>query len=458
MIKTAIVLCAGKGTKVWPFGETRPKAILPIANVPLVRRIIDGLSTAGVKRTIVVVGHREGQVRQTLSEPTGVEFVSAPDAPGTAQAVKAALGLIDEDAFLVVYGDIVTADANYRRVCEALGGSDAAVAALVTPLGSEQPQDWLCARVSEGHVTQILGHPRGGVTHRLCGVYAMTRQVIPYVERNPGVMTSIPLGVMPPDEAELAQSVQDAVDGGLKILAVEAQGYFVDVDKPWHIVQANNAVMSEMFGKLQGNQIAPSAEISPQARVEGNVVLGDNSRIGPNVLVRGNLWVGKDTVIDNGAIVKGNTLIGDNCRVEHYCTTSGVLGHQTRIGHCSEVSGIVFGNFNTHSLQFSGVVGYGTDLGAGTNCGTLRFDDRTWGVQTVKGRKEFLQTAANTIYIGDYCRTGVNCTIMPGCKVGPGSVIGSGVVLNEDVPSRTLVYLEQQLVRKEWRGPEVYGW
>ena len=59
MMKTAIVLCAGKDTKIWPFGETRPKAILPIANVPLVQRIVDGLSTAvnGPSHLFTVAGY-----------------------------------------------------------------------------------------------------------------------------------------------------------------------------------------------------------------------------------------------------------------------------------------------------------------------------------------------------------------------------------------------------------------
>ncbi len=458
MIRTAILLCAGKGTKIWPFGETRAKSALPVGNLPVVRRIADGLTAAGISRLVVAVDYRQGQVRRALAEVAGVEFVPVDGTAGTAAAVLDALACVDDPAFLVVYGDIVTAEANYRQVCEAVTGGGADLAVLVAPLGREQPRDWLCAQVEDGRIRHILGHPRSGVGHRLCGVFAMTRKTICVVERNPGLMTRIQVGMMPADEAELAQSIHDAVDGGLQTLAVEAEGHFVDLDKPWHIAEANTAVRNQMVDTLRGNDIAPSAEISPQARIEGNLVLGENSRIGPNVLVRGNLWAGRDTVIDNGAILSGNTLIGDRCRVEHYCAVEGVLGHETCVGHGSEVGGVVFGNFNTHVLQFSGIVGYGTDFGAGTNCGTLRFDDREWGTQMINGRKELVCRGAHTIYVGDYCRTGVNCSIMPGCKIGPYSVIGAGVVLNEDVPSHTLVYVEQSLIRKEWRGADVYGW
>ena len=462
MIKTAVVLAAGQGTRSWPFGETRPKAAFPIANVPLVQRIVEGLKNAGVGRILVVAGYRAGQVRHAVGDVEGVEFLcvanATPTPAGTASALLAALPAVEEEAFLVVYGDVVMAEANYATMCAVLDQADAAAVALVAPLGAEDSQDWLCAQVVEGGVRRIVGHPRGGVTHRLCGVYVMRRDLVPYVRRNPGVMTSVEVGMMPPDEAELAQSVQDAIADGLQVAALEVEGYFVDVDKPWHIAQANEAVAGAILARMCGQEVAPSAHISPQARIEGNIVLGAHSVLGPGVVVRGDLWVGAHTVLDTGAILEPNTLLGDHCRVEQYGMAGGVLGHHTRVGHASEVYGLVFGNFNTHFLQFSGIVGYGTDLGAGTSCGTLRFDDRERGVQAVRGRKEFLADGANWIYIGDYCRTGVNCAIMPGCKIGPYSVIGAGVVLNEDVPSHTLVYVEQTLVRKGWPGPDVYGW
>jgi len=42
-------------------------------------------------------------------------------------------------------------------------------------------------------------------------------------------------------------------------------------------------------------------------------------------------------------------------------------------------------------------------------------------------------------------------------KVGPYSLIGAGVILQEDVPNNSLIYVKQELVRKDW-GPERYGW
>ena len=104
----------------------------------------------------------------------------------------------------------------------------------------------------------------------------------------------------------------------------------------------------------------------------------------------------------------------------------------------------------------AGVFGSATDIGAATVCGTLRFDDRDTHIQ-VNGRYEVPAYGANATYMGDYCRTGVNAIIMPGRRIGSYSIVGPGVVLYEDVPSKTIITVKQELIKRPW-GPEKYGW
>ena len=49
-LRTAIILAAGEGTKIWPYNVVRQKATFPIANVPVIRRTIDALVALGVER------------------------------------------------------------------------------------------------------------------------------------------------------------------------------------------------------------------------------------------------------------------------------------------------------------------------------------------------------------------------------------------------------------------------
>ena len=135
-----------------------------------------------------------------------------------------------------------------------------------------------------------------------------------------------------------------------------------------------------------------------------------------------------------------------------------MIGHDCRMDQGFELLfGVFFDHvYAVHYGEFFGCIGSNSDLGAGTTCGTLRFDDGETA-HKVKGRREIPPYYANASYLGDSTRTGVGALLMPGVKVGYGSVVGSGVVLLEDVEDRTIVYAKQELVKREW-GPEKYGW
>ena len=462
---TAIVLAAGLGRKVWPYGEFRQKCTIPVANKPIVRRVVENLLEVGCQRIVVVVGHHAQQVRGALADIPNTVFVTQHSLDGTASAVLTARERLEDHPYLVVYGDTVTTAENLRNFISAFRSGDVEAAALVQRLGNEDASDWLCAGIGAADVENgsvlklngIEGHPRGG-SHRLCGVYAFKNSATPYLLRNPGIVTRVPVGGMPPPESEIAQSLQLMVDDGRTVLAVETEDFFVDVDKPWHVLEANNRCVDYLAKQVTEDHIEAGAKISDAAEINGHVVLGKNSVIGPRVVVNGTLIAGANNNITNGAILHGNIFVGDQCRISDYCdVSSSAIGNRCIIGHGAEMAGVLFDKvYLYHYCEMSGVFGCATDIGAATVCGTLRFDDRDTPIQ-VEGRYEIPPYGANATYMGDYCRTGVNAIIMPGRRVGSYSVVGPGVILYDDVPSKTMVMAKQELITKPW-GPERYGW
>ncbi len=455
-VRAAVVLAAGRGRRMWPYDEVRPKATLPILNTPLIVRLLDDLAAVGIERVVVVAGYQERRLRHALTGREGVVFARQQQPQGTAAALLEAVPLVDDPSFLVVHGDLLVDRADLRALLDIFGGGDAPLAALVRPIGQEDGRDWLCASVAGGQVTGIAGHSAEG-QFRLCGVYALRREALPFVRDNPGLMTHVPVGGMPPVEADLAESVAMMVDQGLPVPAIMADGLFVDLDKPWHILEANTAAISAAARGLEGVRAADSARISDGADIRGPVE--EDAYIGPRTLVEGPLWVGRGTSIDNGPILGPGVVIGPHCRVANYCQIGGgtTIGPSSVVDHCAEISGVTMDRvYLSHYMEFWGVIGSAVDLGAATVCGNLRFDDGR-SVHRVHGRGETPLQGANAAYLGDYCRTGVNAIIMPGVKVGSYSCIGPGAVIYEDVPSHTLLLVRQELVRKDW-GPERYGW
>ncbi|WP_168120002.1 sugar phosphate nucleotidyltransferase [Paenibacillus sp. HB172176] len=480
-MKTAILLAAGDGTKIWPYAELRPKAMIPVAGKPVIAHQVESLLELGFETLIVAGGRmseqitnyfRQGEdVSPRAREAVQVVRVGAAEPRGTAFTLLAAADRLEVDEpFLTLYGDTVVGKEDLARLIARFEGGGSPAAALVAPLGEEPSQDWICCRLgragSDGaadggeplEIADIMGHPRDGYTHRF-GAFAFSREFLSVCSANSGLFSRVQVGMMPAPEGYLEMSLVDYLHVGGSIPAVEAHEAFIDMDKPWHILQANELLVSKRCGVLTEHELAEGASIDPSADIRGFVRLGEGSRIGRNVSVSGNLIVGSGTVIENGAILQGNHVIGNDCYIGNYCylAEGSSVGSRCVINHCAELDGLIMDNvYLYHYMEFYGIIGASTDLGAATVCGTLRFDDGQT-IHRIKGRRELPRAYADAVYLGDYSRTGVNAILMPGVKIGVHSIVGPGVLLQEDVPNRTIVSVKQELTSKPW-GPERYGW
>ena len=66
MIKQAIILAAGQGTRLLPYTQNRPKCLLDIGGKTILEHQVDALEAQGVDRITIVVGYLGEQVRGVL--------------------------------------------------------------------------------------------------------------------------------------------------------------------------------------------------------------------------------------------------------------------------------------------------------------------------------------------------------------------------------------------------------
>ena len=55
MIKNALILAAGKGSRMWPLSESIPKPLLPLGGLPIIERQIQELISVGVKELYILI-------------------------------------------------------------------------------------------------------------------------------------------------------------------------------------------------------------------------------------------------------------------------------------------------------------------------------------------------------------------------------------------------------------------
>jgi glucose-1-phosphate thymidylyltransferase len=105
MTLQAVILAAGEGTRLRPLTQNRPKALIPVANKPIIEHTILSLVEAGIRDIIVVVGYRKEQVMRHLARLSlPVMIVRQTEQMGTGHALLSAKEKIAGDV-IVLPGD-----------------------------------------------------------------------------------------------------------------------------------------------------------------------------------------------------------------------------------------------------------------------------------------------------------------------------------------------------------------
>jgi bifunctional UDP-N-acetylglucosamine pyrophosphorylase / glucosamine-1-phosphate N-acetyltransferase len=82
--KTAVVLAAGKGTRM---KSELPKVLIDVNSRPMIEYVLDSLEAGGIEQIIVVVGYRADLVKERLAGRSNVQFVEQTEQLGTGHAV-----------------------------------------------------------------------------------------------------------------------------------------------------------------------------------------------------------------------------------------------------------------------------------------------------------------------------------------------------------------------------------
>jgi choline kinase len=108
----AVILAAGCATRLRPHSDDRPKTLLPVGGVPILRRTITSLLRCGFDQFVIGTGYLEHMVREAVASwfPTlDVTFVTNPDFRTTNNGYSLMLCAphVENDAFILLDGDVV---------------------------------------------------------------------------------------------------------------------------------------------------------------------------------------------------------------------------------------------------------------------------------------------------------------------------------------------------------------
>jgi bifunctional UDP-N-acetylglucosamine pyrophosphorylase/glucosamine-1-phosphate N-acetyltransferase len=178
----AVILAAGKSTRMFPLTLDKPKPLLLLANRPLLAWNLDQLAGL-VDEVIVVVGYKKEMIREVFGDSyqgIPLRYVVQEEQEGTGHALLAAQDYVGEE-FLVMNGD----DIYSGEDIEAIIGKKNCLLAKEVPDASK----YGALLVRDGKVERIIEKPDHYVSNLInVGLYKFTRDIflsLENIQRSP---------------------------------------------------------------------------------------------------------------------------------------------------------------------------------------------------------------------------------------------------------------------------------
>ena len=299
MIRQALVLCAGLGTRLRPLTDVRAKPALPVAGEPMIRRIVAWLVAKGVDDLVLNLHHRPETLTAGLGDgrDLGARVRYSWELPrilGSAGGPRLARPIVGAGTFLIVNGDTLT-DVDLARLADAHTASGALVTLALVP-NREFLRYGGVHLDADGRVTGFVRRgPSAEGSYHYIGVQAVAARVFD--------------GIAAGDAASSIGGVYDALIAAQPdaVRAVISDAAFYDVGTPadyWRTSQAFAAAEGRAFSSAgRGTHIDASArvtdsilwddvEVGAAAQLDDCIVT-DGARVPPGashrreILVRG---------------------------------------------------------------------------------------------------------------------------------------------------------------------------
>ncbi len=225
-VKKAVLLAAGKGTRMKELTDDIPKPMLEVRGKPILLHIVEGLRAAGVTDFCVIVGYRADVVRDFFGDGSkfGVRVCYATQVvqDGTGRVVELAKEFAGNDAFVLSYGDILIDPENYARLT---GLGDAEGIVTVKHNEGEMAKGGCVVVNARFELTDLIEKPAGPAPSPWynAGVYTFRASIFDFTAR---------LKLSKRGEYELTDAIRELAQSGKVVRVAELSGDWADVRDP----------------------------------------------------------------------------------------------------------------------------------------------------------------------------------------------------------------------------------
>ena len=304
----AVILAAGRGSRLQPITDTRSKAMLPVLGKPIVQRILENLSAAGIRDFILVVSPDDRAIKehfqpQSITD-TNIQIIHQSKRLGTADALKQAAPYLKED-FVLSACDIMVSEEDVERMIATWLQPPKSGGLLslerISPLDT-----WKTGIVTlEGdRVTGIIEKPppdQAPSNISSTPLYCFSTRILDYLPQVP---------LSPRGEYELQDAIQMMIDAGENVRGLYLKSRLT-LTNAEDLLKINLHFLKNKAGesKVEAQEIGPGTNLMQPVCIEQGVVIGSGCKIGPNVYIEKGARIGDNVQLENVVVLRGTKIL-----------------------------------------------------------------------------------------------------------------------------------------------------
>jgi glucose-1-phosphate thymidylyltransferase len=302
-----LILSGGKGTRLYPLTYTSAKQLIPVANKPVLFRVIEAICDAAIDDIGIVVGDTAAEIKAAAGDGKrwGVRLTYLPQEKplGLAHAVKIARDFLGRERFVMFLGDNVI-QGGISPLIRQFAQSEYNAQIVLKRVA--EPQHYGVAELDNGRIVRLVEKPREPKSDlALVGIYMFDHTIFEAVD-----------AIAPSwrGELEITDAIQWLVTNGRRVYPYVHEGWWIDTGKPIDMLAANSLVLDELEPRVEGH-------VDADSRLEGKVIVEKGAEI-INSRVRGPAIIGESTRVVN-------SYVGPFTSIYHH-----VLIQDSELEHC----------------------------------------------------------------------------------------------------------------------------
>jgi len=293
----ALILSGGKGTRLRPLTYTCAKQLVPVANKPVLFRVIEAIVAAGITDIGVVVGDTAPEIKAAAGDGSQwgakITYIQQQAPLGLAHAVKISEDFLTNDRFVMFLGDNVI-EGGVTALVEQFAASEWNAQIVLKSVSN--PQQFGVAELDDGRIIRLVEKPAEPKSDlAVVGIYMFDRTIFEAVN-----------SIRPSrrGELEITDAIQYLVDAGQKVYPYIHQGWWIDTGKMEDMLNANRLILEALENRVEGS-------VDSESQLVGKVIIEEGAEI-VNSVIRGPAIIGEHTRIVN-------SYIGPFTSIYHHC-------------------------------------------------------------------------------------------------------------------------------------------